>query len=965
MKTFRLAAASVNQTPLDWAGNKGRLLEAIRKAREAGAFLLVLPELSVSGYGVGDHFFSSDVISKSLSVVRELAEHTSDIVCLVGLPFGYQGAVYNGVALLAGGKVRGIVAKHSLAGDGIHYEPRWFKSWPLGQANTAILTAGSEIPYDVPVGDLYFDLAGVRLGLEICEDAWVAQRRGTFLAGLVEVIANPSASHFAFGKQPVREKLVLDASRRFGAAYVYANLLGNEAGRAVYDGGNMIASRGRLVLSGSRLSFQEVVVDLADVDLSAAGAIYQRTYANTNHHTNHNSGATGTSGLEASLQPRLVRLEPSDLAGAALAFQTADRAPAALQTAQNAPAAPMDKNEEFARAGALGLFDYLVKARSSGFTLSLSGGADSATVAALATLGWRLALDELGAEQLAKRLSYSPALGQAALAAKGPAGTAPLAAAMLRCVYQKTENNSEKTRSTAAALAAELGAQFFEFDVGPLVAAYKELVSGATGFDLSWNKAALDPLTDSALQNLQARVRAPGVWMLANLTNSLLLTTGNRSEIAVGYTTMDGDAAGCFNPIGGVPKRFIRTWLAWMAGAGAGTSSSPVGLRLSSGQLLTLPSLGAVAALAPSAELRPLALAQTDEKDLMPYELLDEIERLMIHEKKSPREVFLLLSPQWTSPSLSPSLPLPGIASLGAHGSPLELATYIERFARLWTKNQWKRERFAPSLHLDDRNLDPRSWCRFPILSSGFTEELTELRRLVQVDSPTQITSREKTRLKTKDTAMNKKALIIVDVQNDFIPGGALAVAGGADIVSGINELAPLFPQVVATRDWHPKGHKSFASAYPGKNVGEFVKLRGQQQILWPDHCVQGSLGAELVPTLHDWKIDTVIFKGTNPEIDSYSGFFDNDRRSATNLDGYLKAHGISEVVVLGLATDYCVKFTALDAVSLGYKTTLVKDLCRAVNLSAGDEEKAVAEMKAAGVRVVTSAQLLAEDAAE
>ncbi len=196
------------------------------------------------------------------------------------------------------------------------------------------------------------------------------------------------------------------------------------------------------------------------------------------------------------------------------------------------------------------------------------------------------------------------------------------------------------------------------------------------------------------------------------------------------------------------------------------------------------------------------------------------------------------------------------------------------------------------------------------------------------------------------------KALIIVDVQNDFCPGGALAVQEGDTIIPIINKIQTQFDLVVATQDWHPKDHKSFASNN-GKKVGENINLNGLPQILWPDHCVQGSKGAEFVSDLNMKKIDHIIQKGTDPEIDSYSGFFDNGHKKKTALDDYLHMKGVDEVFVVGLATDYCVKFTALDAVKLRYRTNLIVDACRGVNLAQGDVEKAVDEMRNNGVTIV------------
>lgn len=202
------------------------------------------------------------------------------------------------------------------------------------------------------------------------------------------------------------------------------------------------------------------------------------------------------------------------------------------------------------------------------------------------------------------------------------------------------------------------------------------------------------------------------------------------------------------------------------------------------------------------------------------------------------------------------------------------------------------------------------------------------------------------------------RALILVDLQNDFCPGGALAVPEGDQVVEVANRLMHRFDLVVATQDWHPNDHGSFASQHPGKSPYELGELGGSPQVLWPDHCVQGSPGASFHPALDITRIDRVFVKGTDPEIDSYSGFFDNARKKATGLASFLKSRQIEEVFVLGLATDYCVKFTALDSVCEGFSTFLVVDGCRAVEQENGDGLRAVREMEDAGVQLIDSGEV-------
>ncbi len=203
------------------------------------------------------------------------------------------------------------------------------------------------------------------------------------------------------------------------------------------------------------------------------------------------------------------------------------------------------------------------------------------------------------------------------------------------------------------------------------------------------------------------------------------------------------------------------------------------------------------------------------------------------------------------------------------------------------------------------------------------------------------------------------KALIITDIQNDFLPGGALAVREGDQVIPVANELQALFPLVVATQDWHPANHGSFAANHPGRRIYEQIELNGLPQTLWPVHCVQNTRGAELAAALRREHIARVFFKGTDAGIDSYSALFDNGHRKSTGLGEWLKAKGVTEVFVCGLTTDYCVKFTALDAVRMGFKTHVIEDACRGVNLRPGDVSNALEKMTRAGIVIVPSARLL------
>ncbi|MBL8617488.1 MAG: NAD(+) synthase [Deltaproteobacteria bacterium] len=663
MRLIRVGAASLNQTPMDWEGNERRVREAIEAARAQGVRLLCLPELCLSGYGCEDAFHSPSVLESSWDLLARLLPATRGLAVTVGLPVLHGGALFNAVALLVDGALLGLFCKRHLAGDGVHYEPRWFKPWPEGGRATHRVMFGPLAGNDVPIGDRIVDLGGVRVGFEICEEAWVARRPGAELAARgVDVVLNPSASHFAFGKQAVRDRFVLEGSRAFGVTYVLANLMGNESGRVIYDGGCRIATGGALVARGARLSFAEVSVVAATVDVDLDRTRRART---------------------SSFRTQSVIEDDACLDQPFPWGHPAPEAPSLNGAADE----PEHTDAIFARALALALHDYTRKSRSQGWVVSLSGGADSAAVSVLCAASLQLAAHELGIDALRARFAYIPGVA-------GCESARALVGRMLTTVYQSTQHSGEVTRSAAEAVAAAVGARHHAWSVDTLVEGYIALASAAVGRPLAW---ATDDLT---LQNIQARARAPGVWMLANIENKLLLATSNRSEAAVGYATMDGDTCGGLSPIAGIDKAALRRWLRWAEHEGLP-------------ELGPIPALRVINVQQPTAELRPADEGQTDESDLMPYPVLDAIERMAIRDKDGPVEV-------WTR--LCARLPAQ---------DPRQLGAWVRRFFQLWVRNQWKRERFAPAFHVDDENLDPKTWCRFPILCGNYAVELRDLERRV------------------------------------------------------------------------------------------------------------------------------------------------------------------------------------------------------------------------------------------
>ncbi|MFM7431812.1 MAG: NAD(+) synthase [Flammeovirgaceae bacterium] len=612
-RTLKIGGATINQTPIDWKNNVANIIEAIEAAQKEQVAILCLPELCLTGYGCEDLFLSDWLSAKAWQYLEMIIPHCNNITVNVGLPIRINNITYNGACVISHQKILGIALKQNLARDGVHYEPRWFDAWTPGVVKE--IEIGEQ---KINVGDLIFEVHGIKFGFEICEDAWRKEKRPGYrlCEQGADLILNPSASHFAMGKSLLREKeVVIDGSSIFHCVYVFSNLLGNEAGRMIYDGDIIIGQHGKIVALNNRLSFKNFNLVSTEVNFD---------------------------------QPRLTKSLP---------FTDGK-----------------EKNEEMVRAASLGLYDYLRKSKAKGFVLSLSGGADSSLCAVLVSEMARRAISENGIEKFQHQLSLSK-IKNSAEAIKQ----------LLACAYQGTRNSSETTLTAAKELANSIEATFHQWNVDDEVEANKATIENALQRKLTWET------DDIALQNIQARTRSPLIWLLANVKQCILLTTSNRSEGDVGYATMDGDTSGSLAPIAGLDKPFIIQWLKWAE------------------KNLGYTGLSFVNNLQPTAELRPLERSQTDEKDLMPYTLLVAIEEQAIQWRKSPTEVYLELTKTIQDPLLKP---------------------YIKKFFKLWSINQWKRERIAPSFHLDEINVDPRSWCRFPILSGSFAEELAELDKL-------------------------------------------------------------------------------------------------------------------------------------------------------------------------------------------------------------------------------------------
>lgn len=662
MKVVKVAAGVLNQTPMDWEKNKQNIINAINSAKEQNVSILVLPEMCITGYGCEDEFLSYGLHETAIEILEEIIPYSEGMIVSLGLPILYQNAVFNCAVLLINGEIAGFVAKRYLAGDGLHYEPRWFKPWPNGIASK--INIKGKI---YPIGDLLFDCGGIKIGFEICEDAWVADRPGgnQALKG-VDIILNPSASHFAFSKIEIRKRFVIEGSRAFSIGYIYANLLGNEAGRAIYDGGALIATEGKLIADGERFSFKDFMITTAYIDVTKNRMIQART---------------------ASYRPEIAE-EIKGLVYYDFDYPKVESYSNDDILKEGWESSNYLKEEEFTRAVTLALFDYLRKSYSNGFVVSLSGGADSSAIVILISLMVKFGIKELGTAGFIEKIKHIKSVQNATTYEE-------IIENILTTAYQATQNSGEVTFNAAKTIAQAVKAQFLNLDIDSLVKGYVSLIENAINRKLTWET------DDVTLQNIQARVRCPSIWMIANIKNALLLSTSNRSEAAVGYATMDGDTAGGLSPIAGIDKAFLRKWLRWVEEVGI----DGIGI---------IPELKVVNVQQPTAELRPSSYHQTDEDDLMPYPVLDAIEKCGIRDKLMPLDVFFVIENQFKQ------------------YNPKQLAFWIERFFLLWSRNQWKRERYAPSFHVDDENLDPKTWCRFPILSGSFKRELKILKSFIE-----------------------------------------------------------------------------------------------------------------------------------------------------------------------------------------------------------------------------------------
>jgi len=628
MRLVRIGTASVSVKVGDFSWNAGRLRAAIEAAREQGVHLLVTPELGISGYSLEDRVCWPDIAEHSWATLTELSQACQDIWVFAGLPVRIDSMVYNAAALLGGGAVHGLVLKRYLPTYSIFYEGRNWTAWRGGV---------TEIN-GVPAGDLVFRLPFGMVSAEICEDLWspASPARERVLAG-AEVIANLSASPFAPLKNEERKRLVQGAAASLKVVYAYANLVGCDNSRLVFDGGGLIATPEELVCQGRLLSSKSWTLASAVLDLSDV----------TRARAENTTWRQGTADKEGAGQTALI-----DVPSVPYTPSTLSQFVAQMPRSFYVPGwrRPRDRRRLYLRqlfdALALGLRDYFEKVGAfQRFLVALSGGRDSALCLLIAVRAAKLLQEGRGRAHYAEHVST---------------------------VYLPNQPySSSATRDAAQSLAEELGVPFQVVSIEDEVAVALEKAAELAG--------GKDQVAAMAKQNLQARIRGAMMLNWANSTGGLLLVTSNLSEAAVGYTTTGGDNEGGYSPIANIPKTLITELLQYLA------------------ERYGLKTLRKVLDIPPSAELAP---DQTDEADLMPYVVLDDLLYLYARRRLSLAECWRILCHRHSEHDAE------------------QLRQWTAEFATRFAHSQWKRDQHPVSMKVMDLDLDPKTGFRFPVTQS-------------------------------------------------------------------------------------------------------------------------------------------------------------------------------------------------------------------------------------------------------
>lgn len=636
MRLVNIGVAAISVKVGDFAGNKSRLMEIIEAAKNTDTHLLVAPELCIPGYSLEDRIFWPDIAHQSWAALAEIAACCENIAVLVGLPVLHNSMIFNAAALISNKIIYGLVLKKYLPAYSIFYEARNWTSWPGG-----VTTING-----VPAGELVFRLPFGSVTAEICEDLWsTASPAHERVHAGAEIVCNPSASPFTPRKNEERKRLVMSAAANMKCVYAYANLLGCDNSRLVFDGGGLIATPHRLAGEGPILSKRAWTLANAVVDL---GEIDRLRMENTTWR--QDAGVQGSSSRIGIIDATQGTFKPTPMRVYAEQQPKSFYVPSARKRHHDCNPAL----DELFDALALGLRDYFEKVGIfKKFLIALSGGRDSALCLLLAVRAAKM----LQEGRIAKRY-----------------------ADYVNTIYLPNGSlSSDATQDAARTLARELHVPFkvvsIEEEARTALTKAAEIVEGE------------DKVASMARQNLQARVRGAMMLNWANSVGGLLLVTSNLSEAAVGYSTTGGDNQGGYSPIANVPKTVVSQLLEYLA------------------QRDNITALRAILDIPPSAELAP---GQTDETDLMPYAVLDDL--LYLYAKKR-----LSLVDCWRMACLR----------FPEH-QPEQMRLWAADFARRFAASQWKRDQHPVALKVMDLDLDPKTGFRFPVTQS-IQYELDEL----------------------------------------------------------------------------------------------------------------------------------------------------------------------------------------------------------------------------------------------
>ncbi len=677
----RIAVCTLNQWALDFEGNRNRIIESIREAKEKGAKYRLGPELEIPGYSCEDHFYEEDTTTHSHEVLAQIIASgvTQDILCVIGTPVIHNSVRYNCDVYVLNGRIIGIRPKKYMADDGNYREPRWFTAWnkdkqvedfrlpPLVQSITG--------QKSVPIGDFLIETNDTVLGTEKCEEMFTPRNPGIEMAlNGAELLGNGSGSHWQIRKLNTRLDLIRGSTSKAGGVYAYSNFVGGDGGRLVFDGSSMIAQNGKILAQGEQFSLKEVETTVADID-------FERVQSFRGSIRSFGEQAAATNGY-----PRIkvdFNLTPDDPVS-----EVSD------------PIEPkyLTPEEEIAKGPALWLWDYLRRSGASGFFLPLSGGVDSSATASIVASMCQMVVDEAarGNKQVIK--DARRIVGEKEDSEYVPTDRKEFANRIFFTCYMASDGSSSKeTETRARKLSEEIGAYFAKANISKIVEEFKAAAKEVLSIDPRFESDGGTQAEDLALQNIQARSRMALAYLLAQLFRPsqnkngfvLVLGSANVDEANRGYFTKYDCSSADINPIGGINKTDLRSFLKYAA------------------EELGLTTLLDIVAAAPTAELQPLKEGkkpQTDEEDMgMTYDELREFATLKKVERLGPVSMFERLVQDW-GPRSEKRL------------SVREVARKVILFFKEYAKNRHKLTTLTPSVHAENYSPDDNRFDLRPFL---------------------------------------------------------------------------------------------------------------------------------------------------------------------------------------------------------------------------------------------------------